>query len=107
MCFSRSSRPQLLFPPFQPPGSCEKLLSRLENAKGEIDSLIPAAESFILVDEQNLGHQIGGNRRVIPFREREGQYWGRPVNDDAAIGELERLRDTGAGFIAFAWPAFW
>jgi hypothetical protein len=31
-----------------------------------------------------------------------------PAEDDrTAISELERLRHSGARFIAFAWPAFW
>jgi hypothetical protein len=42
----------------------------------------------------------------VPLVEREGQYWGSPADDAAAIEELERLRRAGAGFAAFAWPAF-
>ena len=29
------------------------------------------------------------------------------VDDETAIRELERLRRSGASFLAFAWPAFW
>jgi hypothetical protein len=39
--------------------------------------------------------------------ERDGEYWGLPENDEAAIGELVRLQRLGATAIAFAWPAFW
>ena len=51
--------------------------------------------------------EVVRGRRRLPFPERHGQYWGRPVDDVAAIRELARLRSAGAHFIAFAWPAFW
>jgi hypothetical protein len=44
---------------------------------------------------------------VLPFLERDGQYWGPPSDDDAAVAELHRLREHGAKFVAIAWPAFW
>jgi hypothetical protein len=72
-----------------------------------IAALIPPADSFILVDENQLGPMVAGGRRALPFLEREGQYWGPPPDDDTAIQELERLRRSGAGFIVFAWPALW
>lgn len=74
----------------------------------EIEALIPPNAMFILVDEARLG--ISGllaTRRVVPFPERDGQYGGRPANDETAIRQFERLRQTGATFIVFAWPAFW
>ena len=30
-----------------------------------------------------------------------------PADSQSAIAELNRLRQAGAHFIAFAWPAFW
>ena len=45
--------------------------------------------------------------RAIPFLEKNGKYWGPPADDTTAIRELERLRRTGARYIAFTWPAFW
>jgi hypothetical protein len=44
---------------------------------------------------------------VWPFLERGGEYWGLPSDSASAIVELERLRERGAGFIAFVWTAFW
>ena len=41
------------------------------------------------------------------FTEKNGQYWGPPENDQAAIRELKRLRKRGAKLIAFTWPTFW
>lgn len=74
----------------------------------ELSSHIPLGKSFILVDEgQWAGDQVIAGRFAIPFLEREGRYWGPPADDATAIRELERLREAGASFIAFVWPAFW
>lgn len=73
----------------------------------DIAALIPLDEAFIFVDQAHLGSLVTAGRRAIPFLEREGQYWGSPVDDTAALAEFERLRLSGAGFMVFAWPAFW
>ena len=81
---------------------------RLELATQEIAALIPARESFILVDEDQWGtDEVVASHRRIPFPERDGQYWGPPPDDETAIRELERLRQYGASFMVFGWPAFW
>jgi O-methyltransferase len=70
-------------------------------------SIVPPGAAFLFVDEGQLVGAVPAGRRAIPFLERDGQYWGPPADDQSAIRELERLRQAGAGFIAFAWPAFW
>jgi glycosyltransferase involved in cell wall biosynthesis len=81
---------------------------QLNNAVEQIKSVIPEKNSFILVDENQLGMSgTISNRYSLPFIEKNGQYWGPPSNDNAAINELTRLRELGAGFIVFAWTAFW
>jgi hypothetical protein len=80
----------------------------LLEAAGDVSQMIPAGETFILVDEQGFGCDFGRGRRALPFLEREGVYWGAPPDGVAAVGELERMRrDHGASYIAFGWPAFW
>lgn len=81
---------------------------RLRLASQELSALIPKGETFILVDEDQwgMGLVVDGRHR-LPFLERDGQYWGPPPDDETAIGELERLRRSGASFIVFVWPAFW
>jgi hypothetical protein len=76
-------------------------------AAQEITALIPRGHTIILVDEEMCGGQVGTGHRLIPFLEREGQYWGAPPNDKTALREFERLRQAGAEFMIFAWPAFW
>lgn len=73
----------------------------------EICERIEIDQSIILVDEEQLRSAITEYRRLIPFVEKDGEYWGPPADDQTGIRELERLRQEGAKFIAFAWPAFW
>ncbi len=80
---------------------------RLRPAAEELDSTIPAGAGVILVDQdQWRGHVLTG-RRVWPFMEHEGRYWGPPADDQGAIEALERLRGQGAEFMVVAQPAFW
>lgn len=82
--------------------------SRLDQALQELMGLIREGDTFILVDEEQwgIGDTVMGRRR-LPFLEREGQYWGKPEDDNAAVQEFERLRQAGATFLVFGWPAFW
>jgi glycosyltransferase involved in cell wall biosynthesis len=81
---------------------------RVYEAIGDISAAIPDGESLILVDGGHWGsvEHIAGRRRV-PFPERNGRSWGKPRDDAAAIQAIERSRAGGAGFMVFAWPAFW
>jgi hypothetical protein len=73
----------------------------------EIAATVPPGETLILVDQDNFGTLLTAGRRAFPFLEQDGRYWGLPWHSQAAIAELERLRQAGAHFIAFVWPAFW
>jgi glycosyltransferase involved in cell wall biosynthesis len=93
-------------------GSPYEWMKRVYLVSEELKSIIPEEETFILVDDGQLDSQgAGGNfltRRLnLPFLEKAGKYWGPPPDDDTAIIELERLRQSGAGFIVFVWNAFW
>jgi len=81
---------------------------RVQRASRDIVSVVPFGGSFILVDEDEWKTDpLLSGRKRIPFLERDGQYWGSPRDDVSAIAELERLQETGAQFIAFAWSTFW
>lgn len=85
-----------------------KMSSEITLAAEEIAALVPPGETFILVDDQQLGGaDLVPERHVVPFLERDGLYWGPPPSDEIAVWELGRLRQSGAGFIVFARPAFW
>jgi len=79
---------------------------RLRKAIDEIRQFIPATESFILVDEEQIRSELP-HPHAIPFLEKDGQYCGPPEDDGTAIAEFERLRQSGAGFIVFIWSCFW
>jgi hypothetical protein len=76
-------------------------------AAQEVAALIPSGHTIILVDEEEFGGHVGSGQRRIPFLERGGLYWGAPPDDDTAVREFERLRQAGADFMIFGWPAFW
>jgi predicted O-methyltransferase YrrM len=90
----------------------ELWLHRARVALRQIASIVPPGATFVLVENAAWGiefcsRELGGGRHLIPFLERDGQYWGPPADDATAIGELERLRGAGAEFAIFAAPALW
>lgn len=83
---------------------------RAETVIETIQNTIPKNEVLLLVDENML--QIKNNilpeHTWYPFLERDGVSWGPPENEETALNELRRMIDEkGAGYIVFAWPAFW
>jgi hypothetical protein len=74
----------------------------------EITNVVPAGGSFILIDDWNLNvvGKVDG-KVALPFTEQDGVYWGPPLNDAAAIAEIERQHERGIHLIVFTWMAFW
>jgi glycosyltransferase involved in cell wall biosynthesis len=90
-------------------GSWFHWLRGLYRASQELAQFIAPEDTFILVDQgqwETREFALPGLRR-IPFPERDGQYWGAPADDETALREFERLRQFGARFMVFGWPAFW
>jgi hypothetical protein len=85
----------------------EAWVHRLLVTLDEIATLVPTGECFILVDDGEWGQDYVEGRRVLPFLERDGVYWGAPADDETAIRELERLCALGPTHIVVGWPAFW
>ncbi|MDJ0903086.1 MAG: hypothetical protein QNJ55_30240 [Xenococcus sp. MO_188.B8] len=76
----------------------------------KLEELIPEQENIILVDESYLNQsedQFFQTRNIIPFMEKDGQYWGLPPDDETAIREVKRLRKAGANFLVFIWSSLW
>lgn len=102
--------PPNLFPHFNraPSDAAQRTLSkRFDDLRDILSEVIPSGDAFILVDQQSFRHLLDSGWQALPFLERDGVYWGNPSSGEEAISELERLRSSGARFIAFAWPAFW
>jgi hypothetical protein len=82
---------------------------RMYLATRELEDMTPLGHTLIIADnpaQWGIDTMLTG-RRVVPFLEHEGLFWGKPEDDAVAIQELERLRTSGASFMVFAWPAFW
>src|SRR5207253_872541 len=84
-----------------------QVLDSATSTAEDIAALVPAGETFILIDQGELVSAIPPGRCALPFPERDGRYWGKPPDSATALAECERLRRRGAAFVAFAWPAFW
>lgn len=84
-------------------------LRQLHGAARDIMEVVPRNHALILVDDDTWGNaqRLLLERRVLPFLERAGQYWGPPADDAQAIRELERMRAGGAHYLAVAWNSFW
>jgi hypothetical protein len=81
---------------------------RVAIALREIESSIPEHRHYVLIDDGQWGSgELVARRYAIPFMERDGKYWGLPPDDETALRELTRLKQTGATFVVVAWPAFW
>lgn len=83
---------------------------RAEKVIDQIQTTIPKNETLLLVDENMLQikHILFPEHTSFPFLEKNGISWGPPENEKIAFQELERMKqEKGAGYIAFAWPAFW
>jgi hypothetical protein len=73
----------------------------------DIQRIIPAGATYILVDELQTRLTEASDHRTLPFLENHGEYWGPPGDDAQAIAEIERMRGSGCSHIVFAWPALW
>ncbi len=79
----------------------------LEALGRELKRAVPSAGNLILIDRERLQPFLCWAKKPLPFLEHNGEYWGKPPNDEIAISEVKRMRRKGATFIAFGWPSFW
>jgi hypothetical protein len=76
-------------------------LATLLAAVEEVRAVVPPDSQVILMDEDAGRPKTLGNLLQYPV---EG---GHPADDAEAIRDLESLREQGARFMVFLWPAFW
>jgi hypothetical protein len=81
-------------------------LRRVMEAGAKIERTVAPGQRFVLIDEEQIRPDLPRDD-ALPFRERDGQYWGPPATDAEAVAELDRLRAAGAEDIVVAWPAMW
>jgi hypothetical protein len=82
--------------------------SRIQAVSADIAAAVPSGHTLILVDDSQWNaNEVALNRKALPFLERDGQFYGAPSDGATAVAELERMRNVGAEFIVFGWPAFW
>jgi hypothetical protein len=82
-------------------------LHRFPRMRARIEELVPEGERIVLVDDAQVGPEVAPGREVVPFTERDGDYWGPPADDAEAVGELDRLVGADGGWVVVAWTAFW
>jgi SAM-dependent methyltransferase len=80
-------------------------LHLLRGVRHDLAAAVPAGAKFIFVDDEQMRDSICPE--ALPFPEKAGQFMGPPLDDVTALRELDRLRRSGASFIAIAQPAFW
>jgi hypothetical protein len=84
-------------------------MQHLELAIADLRKMIPANSTVILVNDDQWGCEAKAlpTLRLIPFLERDGQYWGVPEDCAEALRELKRLEKAGAQYLAVSWNSFW
>jgi hypothetical protein len=79
-----------------------------EQAKQALLSIAPNGDAVIVIDHDGLRNYLAASRRVLPFVERGGRYWGLPEDDADAVRELEHQRMyAGAKFLALTLSSLW
>ncbi len=79
----------------------------VRQAAAELAAVVPPAARVLLADDGHLGRGWLAPRPVTRLMERDGEYWGTPLDGGAAVREVERLRRAGGEFLVLAWPSFW
>jgi glycosyltransferase involved in cell wall biosynthesis len=69
-----------------PEGALER--AKLVRLREDLTSLLPPGAVLILADDDCCRDQLSADFTVVPFLERDGQYWGAPPDDATAIREL-------------------
>ena len=82
---------------------------RLLLARCDVETVIPPGASFVLVDGGEWGEAFcPPGRKALPLVQRNGENWGPPADDAAAIDELQRAyREHDANYIVFWWTVYW
>ncbi|MDQ3015468.1 MAG: TIGR03032 family protein [Bacteroidota bacterium] len=82
---------------------------KTRSAIEDLKEIIPEGSKFLFVDDNllQISETMLAGRTYFSFTEKDGMYWGPPVDDTTSITELERMRSNGTQYIVFAWPSYW
>ena len=80
---------------------------RFDLSRADIERHVTPGEPLIVAGDSWWANELHTERTVFPLTEQDGQYWGEPADDAAAIREVQKLENRGARHIAFGWPTFW
>ena len=83
------------------------IVLRRQRGDEQLASLIAPGEKVILIDEEKSGLLADASHRRIPFLERDGTYYGMPLDDAEALAELARQRAVGARWVVITEDSFW
>ena len=73
----------------------------------DLRQFVGPGSTTIVIDDGTLPEETVAQLSAKRFLERNGEYWGCPASDEEAIEELERLRTSGARYLAFVAASFW
>lgn len=76
-------------------------------AEQELMRTLPDKAPFLLIDEESWRSAMTGQLNPIPFPELGGYFNGVPIDDSAAIDELQRQLNAGIAYLAIAKPSLW
>jgi GT2 family glycosyltransferase len=81
----------------------------VERVRGEVEERLPAGARVLVVSRGDRDLLRLGEREATHFPQAEnGAYAGyHPADSDAAIAELELLREAGAEFLVLPAPSIW
>jgi glycosyltransferase involved in cell wall biosynthesis len=82
--------------------------TRLLQAKSDLKAVVPAGGSYALIDGNEWADtEPIEDRHVISFTTNAEEDKGPPVDDEAAIAQLESHRRRGVKYLIFWWTCFW
>ena len=81
----------------------------VERVRGEVEERVPAGAKVLVVSRGDRDLVRLGERQAAHFPQAEdGGYAGyHPADSEAAIAELERLREDGAEYLVLPAPSIW
>ena len=96
------------------PGSLEfvkyrRTVGRLLDFRAMIQTHVDFRSRFLLIDGGWLsgGHELIRGLSAVPFVEREGKFYGHPLDDDDAINELKKIEADGICTVIIMWYLDW